>query len=65
MGRNPEDLAIFIGRRLLQLLPVLFGVIALTFFVTHVAAIDPCPRWYERPGSRRLCTARPSSASRC
>ncbi len=54
MGRNPEDLAIFIGRRLLQLLPVLFGVIALTFFVTHVAAIDPCPRWYEKAGQSTI-----------
>jgi len=48
MGRNLEDLIIFIGKRFLQLLPVLFGVIVLTFLVTHVAAIDPCPRWYPK-----------------
>ncbi|HYA54154.1 MAG TPA: ABC transporter permease [Thermoplasmata archaeon] len=48
MGRNLEDLIIFIGKRLLELLPVLFGVIVLTFLVTHVAALDPCPRWYPK-----------------
>ncbi|HYB79617.1 MAG TPA: ABC transporter permease [Thermoplasmata archaeon] len=48
MGRNLEDLIIFIGKRFLQLLPVLLGVIVLTFLVTHVAAVDPCPRWYPK-----------------
>ncbi len=50
MGRSLEDLAIFVGKRLLQLLPVLFGVIVLAFLITHVAAIDPCPRWYPKAG---------------
>jgi len=54
MGRSPGDLAIFVGRRLLQLLPVLFGVIVLAFLVTHVAAIDPCPRWYPKAGAATL-----------
>jgi ABC-type dipeptide/oligopeptide/nickel transport system permease component len=54
MGRSPGDLAIFVGRRLLQLLPVLLGVIALSFVVTHVAAIDPCPRWYPKAGPTTL-----------
>jgi peptide/nickel transport system permease protein len=48
MGRSLEDLIIFILKRFLQLLPVLLGVIVLTFLVTHVAAIDPCPRWYQK-----------------
>jgi len=48
MGRNLEDLFIFIGKRMLELLPVLLGIIVLTFLVTHVAAIDPCPRWYPK-----------------
>jgi peptide/nickel transport system permease protein len=48
MGRNLQDLIIFVGKRLLELLPVLLGVIVLTFLVTHVAAIDPCPRWYPK-----------------
>ena len=46
MGRSPGDLAIFVGKRLLQLLPVLFGIIVLTFFFTHVSVIDPCAVWY-------------------
>jgi peptide/nickel transport system permease protein len=50
MGRSLEDLAIFVGRRLLQVIPVLLGVIVLSFLVTHVQSIDPCPRWYERAG---------------
>ena len=54
MGRNLEDLIIFIAKRFLQLLPVLFGVILLTFLVTHVAAIDPCPRWYEKASHATL-----------
>ncbi len=59
MGRSPEDLAIFVGRRFLQLLPVLFGVIVLAFLVTHVAAIDPCPRWYPKapPATIAHCEA--------
>lgn len=54
MGRSAEDLAIFVGRRLLQLVAVLFGVILLTFLVTHVAAVNPCPRWYPKAGSATL-----------
>jgi ABC-type dipeptide/oligopeptide/nickel transport system permease component len=54
MGRSPGDLAIFVGRRLLQLLPVLLGVIVLTFVVTRVAAIDPCPRWYPKASAATL-----------
>ncbi len=38
MGRSPSDLIVFVGKRLLQLLPVLAGVVLLTFFVTHLAA---------------------------
>jgi len=59
MGRSPGDLAIFVGRRLVQLLPVLLGVIILAFVVTHVAAIDPCPRWYPKasPSTLALCEA--------
>jgi ABC-type dipeptide/oligopeptide/nickel transport system permease component len=50
VGRSLGDFGIFVGRRLLQLLPVLFGVVVLTFLVTHVAAINPCPRWYPKAG---------------
>lgn len=31
--------------RLLQLVPVLFGVITITFFFTHVAVANPCAAW--------------------
>jgi ABC-type dipeptide/oligopeptide/nickel transport system permease component len=46
MGRSTSDLLIFLGKRFLQLLPVLFGTILLTFVITHVAAVSPCARWY-------------------
>ena len=46
MGRSLTDLAYFIGVRLLELIPVLLGVILLTFFFTHVIIADPCPAWY-------------------
>jgi len=47
MGRSTSDLLVFLGKRLLQLLPVLFGTILLTFLVTHVAAGNSaCARWY-------------------
>jgi len=45
LGRNKSDLIIFVGKRLLQLVPVLFGVITITFFFTHVAVPDPCASW--------------------
>jgi ABC-type dipeptide/oligopeptide/nickel transport system permease component len=46
MGRSLTDLAYFIGARVLQLIPVLFGVVTLTFIFTHIAITDPCPAWY-------------------
>ncbi len=45
MGRSGTDLGIFVGKRLLQLIPVLFGVITITFFFTHVAVANPCAAW--------------------
>lgn len=46
MGRSLTDLAFFIGSRLLQLVPVVFGVIVLMFLFTHLAISDPCASWY-------------------
>jgi peptide/nickel transport system permease protein len=46
MGRSLGDLVFFIGRRLLELIPVLLGVIVLTFLFTHLAVADPCGAWY-------------------
>jgi len=40
MGRSPTDLAVFIGKRLLYLIPVVLGVMMITFFFTHIAVID-------------------------
>ncbi len=46
MGRGASDLLIFVGKRLLQLIPVVLGVVVLTFFITHVTAINICSQWY-------------------
>jgi len=46
MGRSLSDLGFFIGARLLQLIPVLIGVIVLMFLFTHLAVSDPCASWY-------------------
>jgi ABC-type dipeptide/oligopeptide/nickel transport system permease component len=46
LGRSLSDLAYFIGFRLLELIPVLLGVILLTFVLTHVIEPDPCGSWY-------------------
>ncbi|HEY5538197.1 MAG TPA: ABC transporter permease [Thermoplasmata archaeon] len=45
MGRSRSDLVVFVGKRLLTLIPVLFGVVTITFFFTHVAIPDPCNVW--------------------
>src|SRR6266568_5038447 len=45
MGRNKSDLIVFVGKRLVQLLPVVLGVIVITFFFTHVAVQNPCAIW--------------------
>ena len=46
MGRSLTDLAFFIGWRLLQLVPVVLGVVILMFLFTHLAVSDPCASWY-------------------
>ncbi len=50
MGRSPSDLIVFIGKRLLQLVPVIFGVIVLTFFFTHLNVGNICNAWYPHAG---------------
>lgn len=42
MGRDPSNLVVFVGKRVLQLVPVIIGVILITFYITHVAISDPC-----------------------
>ena len=46
MGRSLSDLAIFIGKRLLQLIPVLLGITILTFVFTHISVVNPCAAWF-------------------
>jgi ABC-type dipeptide/oligopeptide/nickel transport system permease component len=60
MGRNPGDLFIFIGKRLLQLIPVLIGVILLTFICTHLKLQGLCNAVYPHasPGTIALCNAK-------
>src|SRR5207245_725609 len=57
LGRNRSDLVIFVGKRLLQLVPVLFGVVTITFFFTHVAVPNPCAAWTKArtPGAVQAC----------
>lgn len=57
MGRNRSDLVVFVGKRLLQLVPVLFGVVTITFFFTHVAVPNPCAAWTKArtPGAVQAC----------
>src|SRR5437867_11726453 len=47
----------FVGKRLLQLVPVLFGVVTITFFFTHVAVPNPCAAWTKArtPGAVQAC----------
>ncbi len=45
MGRSWSDLAVFIAKRLAQLVPVLLGVVIITFFFTHIAVSNPCAIW--------------------
>ena len=45
MGRSRIDLIVFVGKRILQLIPVIFGVVTITFFFTHIALPNPCSIW--------------------
>jgi ABC-type dipeptide/oligopeptide/nickel transport system permease component len=60
MGRSLSDLVIFILKRLLQLIPVLFGVIVLTFIVTHLRLTGLCNEWYPHAGATTIanCNAK-------
>ena len=59
MGRSPSDLGIFIGKRLVQLIPVVFGIIVLTFVITHLSVAN-CGVWYPHASQATLasCQAR-------
>src|SRR5208282_509812 len=53
MGRSPTDLAIFVGKRLLQLIPVVLGIIVLTFVFTHISVTN-CAVWYPHASASTL-----------
>ena len=53
MGRSASDLVIFILRRLLQLIPVVLGIIVLTFVFTHISVAN-CSIWYPHASAATL-----------
>ena len=53
MGRSPSDLGIFVGKRLVQLVPVLLGIIILTFVFTHISVAN-CAVWYPHASKSTL-----------
>ena len=57
MARRPSDLLIFIAKRLVQLIPVLFGIIVLTFFVSRIAIANPCNVWLGSKASKTSLAA--------
>ncbi|HLM70196.1 MAG TPA: ABC transporter permease, partial [Thermoplasmata archaeon] len=60
MGRSLSDLLVFVAKRLVQLVPVLLGVIILTFVVTHLRLTGLCNEWYPHAGATTLanCNAK-------
>ena len=54
MGRSVSDLIVFVLKRLALLIPVLVGIIILTFVFTHISVVDPCPIWYPHAGKTTL-----------
>jgi ABC-type dipeptide/oligopeptide/nickel transport system permease component len=54
MGRSLSDLLVFIGKRLLQLIPVIIGVVVLTFFFTHLDLVGVCNEWYPHAGAATI-----------
>jgi ABC-type dipeptide/oligopeptide/nickel transport system permease component len=52
MSRRPADLVVFIGARLVQLVPVLLGIIILTFFFSRISVADPCAAWLGSKASK-------------
>lgn len=48
MGRSPSDLIVFVGKRLLLVIPTLIGVLLITFSLSILAAPDPCLLWFPK-----------------
>ena len=58
MGRSPSDLAVFVAKRLLQLVPVLIGISILTFVFTHLSTVNPCAQWFPHADPTTLANCR-------
>jgi len=54
MGRSPSGLAVFVGKRLLQLIPVLLGITILTFVITHLSTANWCAASLPHAGKTAL-----------
>jgi ABC-type dipeptide/oligopeptide/nickel transport system permease component len=54
LGRSLSDLLVFVGSRLLQLIPVVLGVVILTFFFSHLNLSGICNEWYPKAGGTTL-----------
>ncbi|HKV89782.1 MAG TPA: ABC transporter permease, partial [Thermoplasmata archaeon] len=54
MGRSLSDLIVFIAKRLVLLVPVILGVMVLTFFFTHLNLADVCNAWYPHASSATI-----------
>jgi ABC-type dipeptide/oligopeptide/nickel transport system permease component len=58
LGRSPSDLAIFVAKRLLQLVPVLLGISILTFVFTHLSVVNPCNQWFPHADPTTIANCR-------
>jgi len=45
VGRSKIDLAIFVAKRVVWFIPVLLGLITITFFAGHASVRNPCAVW--------------------
>jgi peptide/nickel transport system permease protein len=54
VGRSPSDLVVFIGKRLVLVVPTLLGVLLITFVLSIVAAPNPCAYWFPKIKSAQL-----------
>jgi len=52
VGRSLGELLIFILKRLAQLIPVLFGVVTVTFVFARLSIANPCAAWEGAKASR-------------
>lgn len=48
MGRSPSDLVVFVGKRLILLVPTVLGVLLITFVLSILAAPNPCLLWFPK-----------------